>query len=254
MSVGVEVTGPSGDVEFFPATQEGAVGHYVADVVFGESGVHTWAIRQGWFADHELGTIDTSTTTSSAAGGRRRHLVDTQFLRFGMPTLAFALAAYAAIRRDPIPPPAGHGRCVTKQGVASALGALLAVSARARGALLALSARGSDGATCGRNRYAPRRRSTDTRLFHAKGCATCHTGPTSTASMGEFPSLADASSWAGCVEPGLSAEEYLEESIREPWAFISPEFHESSGPTTAMPELGLSDAERDAVVAFLLSG
>ncbi|HEX6658133.1 MAG TPA: hypothetical protein VF065_08625, partial [Ilumatobacter sp.] len=38
--VGVEVTGPSGDIEVFPATQEGAVGHYVADVVFGEVGVH----------------------------------------------------------------------------------------------------------------------------------------------------------------------------------------------------------------------
>ncbi len=93
--VGVEVTGPSGDIEFFAATQQGAVGHYVADVVFGESGVHTWAIRQGWFADHELGTIDTSSGATSATGGGGTSS-STQFLRFGMPTLALALAAYAA--------------------------------------------------------------------------------------------------------------------------------------------------------------
>jgi hypothetical protein len=93
--VGVEVVGPSGDVEFFAATQEGAVGHYVADVVFGESGVHTWAIRQGWFADHELGTIDTASGASSDAGGGGPSS-STQFLRYGMPTLALALAAYAA--------------------------------------------------------------------------------------------------------------------------------------------------------------
>ena len=97
VAVGVEVTAPSGAVEFFAATQEGAVGHYVADVVFGESGVHTWAIRQGWFADHELGTIDTSTATSSAAaGGGGGTSTSTQLLRFGMPTLALALAAFAA--------------------------------------------------------------------------------------------------------------------------------------------------------------
>ena len=34
----------------------------------------------------------------------------------------------------------------------------------------------------------------------------------------------------------------------------SPPSSTHRGPTTAMPELGLSDAERDAVVAFLLSG
>ena len=63
--------------------------------MFGESGVHTWAIRQGWFADHELGTIDTSSGATSATGGGGTSS-STQFLRFGMPTLALALAAYAA--------------------------------------------------------------------------------------------------------------------------------------------------------------
>jgi cytochrome c551/c552 len=132
---------------------------------------------------------------------------------------------------------------VTKRGVASALGAVLAVVGswigwRDDGSEPVRAAPAFDGQT----------------LFHAKGCATCHTGPTSTATMGEFPSLAAASSWAGSRRAGMSAEEYLDESIREPWAFISPAFHASGGPTTAMPELGLSEAERDAVVDFLLRG
>jgi hypothetical protein len=93
--VGVTVTGPSGNGEFFPARQEGTVGHYVADVVFGEVGIHTWVIHQGWFGDHDLGTIDTSSTASGASGGSGTSL-STQFLRFGMPTLAIALAGYAA--------------------------------------------------------------------------------------------------------------------------------------------------------------
>lgn len=93
--VGVAVTGPSGAVEHFAARQEGAVGHYVADVVFGEAGVHTWAIRQGWFGDHELGTIATSTATGGADGLSGTPW-STQFLRFGMPTLAVVLAGYAA--------------------------------------------------------------------------------------------------------------------------------------------------------------
>ncbi len=132
---------------------------------------------------------------------------------------------------------------MTKRSIASALGALLAVVGswiawRDDGSAPVRAAPALEGAT----------------LFQAKGCATCHTGPASTASMGEFPSLANASSWAGSRRPGMSAEEYLAESIREPWAFISPEFHGSEGLTMAMPELGLSDAERDAVVDFLLRG
>jgi mono/diheme cytochrome c family protein len=132
---------------------------------------------------------------------------------------------------------------VTRRGVASALGAVLAVV----GSLIGWRDDGSEPV-----RAAPT--PDGAALFQAKGCATCHSGPESTASMGEFPSLAHAASWAGSRRPGVSAEAYLEESIREPWAFISPEFHASGGPTPAMTELGLSDAERDAVVAFLLRG
>ena len=89
-------------------------------------------------------------------------------------------------------------------------------------------------------------------LFVTKGCATCHTGPDSRAMMGEFPDLSDARAWAADRRPGLGAEEYLAESIREPWAFISPEFV-PNGPTIGMPALGVAQAEIDALVTYLLT-
>ena len=90
-------------------------------------------------------------------------------------------------------------------------------------------------------------------LFATKGCASCHTGPDSRAVMGEFPDLSAAPEWAADRRPGMDAATYLSESIREPWAFISPEFV-PNGPTTGMPALGVTDAEIDALVAYLLTG
>ena len=93
-------------------------------------------------------------------------------------------------------------------------------------------------------------------LFRAKGCAACHAGPESAAAInGAFPSLASAPYWAGDRRPDLSAAEYLAQSIREPWAFTSPEFTPgAAGPTTAMPALELTGAEIDAIVEYLLAG
>ena len=76
-------------------------------------------------------------------------------------------------------------------------------------------------------------------------------GPDSTAVMVDFPSLADAPSWAGERRPGLTAEQYVAESIRSPTAFISPEFR-PGGATDAMPDLHLTEAEIAAVVQYLL--
>ena len=69
--------------------------------------------------------------------------------------------------------------------------------------------------------------------------------------IGVAPSLADVPEWAGTRRPGLSATDYVRESILNPPVFISPEFEES-GPT-AMPSLNLTDAEVDALVAYLLA-
>lgn len=88
-------------------------------------------------------------------------------------------------------------------------------------------------------------------LFRSKGCAACHAGPDSTVEGPSFPPLTDTAAWAGERRPGMSAEEYLAESMLDPGAFVSPAFT-PSGPTTAMPRLDLTEAEVDALVDHLL--
>ena len=89
-------------------------------------------------------------------------------------------------------------------------------------------------------------------LFRAKGCASCHDGPDGTTGFDEFPSLADAPAWAGDRREGLSAQEYIAQSIRDPGAFISPAWV-GGGPVTGMPQLGLTEAEIAAIVDYLLA-
>jgi cytochrome c551/c552 len=89
-------------------------------------------------------------------------------------------------------------------------------------------------------------------LFTTKGCASCHTGPDSTSFSDAGPSLAAAPSWAADRVAGMTAAEYLEQSMRSPSAFISPAWTGPNGPTIGMPMLQLSDAEVDALVDYLL--
>jgi hypothetical protein len=93
-------------------------------------------------------------------------------------------------------------------------------------------------------------------LFVAKGCSSCHRGPAGSPSsaFGTFgPSLAAANTWAGERRDGMSAEEYLAESMRNPSAFISPAWTGGGGgPTTGMPQLSLSDEEIASLVDYLL--
>jgi cytochrome c551/c552 len=90
-------------------------------------------------------------------------------------------------------------------------------------------------------------------LFRAKGCASCHTGPETAAVAGIGPDLSDAPAWAADRRPGMSAEDYIAESVRAPGAFVSPAFAARGGPVEAMPQLDVSDAELDALVAYLLA-
>jgi mono/diheme cytochrome c family protein len=90
-------------------------------------------------------------------------------------------------------------------------------------------------------------------LFMAKGCATCHDGPVSTSMTGVGPSLANAPSWAGRRIVDVGAEEYLEQSMRSPSAFISPAYRPIGGPNDGMPVLQLSDSEIAALVDYLLA-
>ncbi|MFT3855209.1 MAG: cytochrome c [Ilumatobacteraceae bacterium] len=89
-------------------------------------------------------------------------------------------------------------------------------------------------------------------LFQRKGCAACHTGPDSPARLDVAPSLADASSWAASREPGVTARDYLAESMLAPSTFISPELRGAAGPMSGMPDLGLSGEEVDALIDYLL--
>ena len=89
-------------------------------------------------------------------------------------------------------------------------------------------------------------------LFRTKGCASCHNGSETEAIVGIGPDLSDAASWAGDRRPGMTAEDYVAESVRTPGAFISPAFEPIGGPTEAMPLLDVSDAELDALVRYQL--
>jgi cytochrome c5 len=86
-------------------------------------------------------------------------------------------------------------------------------------------------------------------LFTIKGCTSCHDGPDSASLTDTGPSLADVPTWASERVADLSGEEYLEQSMRNPSAVISP--RALSG--VSMPLLQLSDDEIDALVDFLLA-
>ncbi|HEX9437113.1 MAG TPA: cytochrome c [Candidatus Limnocylindria bacterium] len=92
-------------------------------------------------------------------------------------------------------------------------------------------------------------------LFMTKGCVSCHTktGVTGQAAgfgpTGVAPDLTGLAQRAGAREPGMSAQDYVRESLRTPSAFKVPEY---ASATFGMPDLGLSDAEIDALSAFLL--
>ena len=65
---------------------------------------------------------------------------------------------------------------------------------------------------------------------------------------GAAPELSALAQIAPTRRPGLSAEAYIRESVRQPQAFRVPGFTDLD-----MPTLPISDAELDALVAFLLA-
>lgn len=83
----------------------------------------------------------------------------------------------------------------------------------------------------------------------APGCITCHSIETGVTLVG--PSHAGIASRAGSVVPGLSAEEYLRESIVNPDAHITEGF----APGIMYQRFGadLSEQEINDLVAFLLT-
>jgi cytochrome c551/c552 len=87
-------------------------------------------------------------------------------------------------------------------------------------------------------------------LFYAKGCVGCHKKQGEAGEVSVGPDLTGLAVRAGHRKPGMSAEDYVYESIKTPSAFVVPDF---AGLTPfGMPDLGLSDAEIDALTVFLL--
>ena len=85
-------------------------------------------------------------------------------------------------------------------------------------------------------------------VYRSLGCANCHEPNFFGQRLG--PPLDHVGSVAAIRRPGLSAEEYLRQSILDPGAFVVPGYQDS------MPrDLGrdLSPTDLDALVAYLLS-
>ncbi|HEV8634805.1 MAG TPA: cytochrome c, partial [Chloroflexota bacterium] len=85
-------------------------------------------------------------------------------------------------------------------------------------------------------------------LFQAKGCVGCHTLAGVPGQMDVGPNLSGLAAVAVTRRPGVSAEAYVRESIREPAAFFVSGYEGG----IRMPQLDVTDAELDDLIAFLL--
>lgn len=87
-------------------------------------------------------------------------------------------------------------------------------------------------------------------IFVGKGiCDTCHTITGQSGAL-RFPDLATIASTAASRKPGMSALDYLAESLYEPNVFIVDGF--SAGmPEINKPPIGLTDQEILSVIAYL---
>lgn len=91
-------------------------------------------------------------------------------------------------------------------------------------------------------------------VYEAQACAGCHGEPGGAGIIG--PNLGGIASRAGSEVPGLSAEEYIHQSIVEPNAFIVAECPTGPCPSNVMPQnFGdkLSDQELNGLVQYLLT-
>lgn len=84
-------------------------------------------------------------------------------------------------------------------------------------------------------------------LYQQNGCTSCHLAPDGTGAAGVGPAHTGLAQRAGERVEGLSAAEYVEQSIRDPSAFVVPGFPDM------MPSFDLTDEEVDALVEYLLT-
>ena len=90
-------------------------------------------------------------------------------------------------------------------------------------------------------------------LFTGRGiCITCHTIDGVEGAVGILgPNLTTIGADAGTRQPGVSAEDYLVQSIKEPDAYLVEGYPQGLMTATILG-LNLTDAEVDALVAYLL--
>ena len=66
----IVVRNGTGKVLSYPATAQGAAGHYVANVYFPAAGTYTWQVTQGtFFAPYDLGTISVLAPVTTSQSG-----------------------------------------------------------------------------------------------------------------------------------------------------------------------------------------
>jgi cytochrome c oxidase subunit II len=89
-------------------------------------------------------------------------------------------------------------------------------------------------------------------VFTSAGCGACHTLAEAGATGAVGPNLEQLAEVAGKRRPGTPAEEYVEQSIVDPRAFVVKGFPENVMPTTYGDDL--SPEQVDALVQYLLGG
>ncbi len=87
-------------------------------------------------------------------------------------------------------------------------------------------------------------------VFTSSGCVACHTIQRVPGAVGQIgPELTDIATNAATRKPGLTAEEYIRESIENPTVFVVDGF------APIMPSLrgAMGDDEFESLVAFLMN-
>ena len=97
----IVVRNGTGKVLSYPATAQGAAGHYVANVYFPAAGSYTWQVTQGtFFAPYDLGTISVlgPVTTSQTESSSTNAPVTNDPISQAIPWLAGLIAIGGTLR------------------------------------------------------------------------------------------------------------------------------------------------------------
>ena len=97
----IVVRNGTGKVLSYPATAQGAAGHYVANVYFPAAGNYTWQVTQGtFFAPYDLGTVSVlaPVTTSQTESSSTNAPATNDPISQAIPWLAGLIALGATLR------------------------------------------------------------------------------------------------------------------------------------------------------------